>query len=150
MQALLDKPKACRKLLEKTIGLLVWATSISLQLRPFLAPLYSDLHSPPGSQYAIPATQWQTFLSSLKEDLTLPSCPLGLHIPSGAKILEYKEVKLAVKADLPQIPSSAKIQFVRATDPDATHTRLRRESIESLKWFIHILGHIARKTPSRA
>ena len=38
MQALLDKPKACRKLLEKTIGLLVWATSISLQLRPFLAP----------------------------------------------------------------------------------------------------------------
>ena len=141
MQALLEKPKACRKLLEKTIGLLVWATSISIQLRPFLAPLYSDLHSPPGSQYAIPATQWQTFLSSLRDDLTLPGCPIGLHIPPGARILEYKGTRLATKADLPSIPSSAKVQFVRATDPEATHTRLRRESIESLQWFIHTLGH---------
>ena len=139
MQDLLDKPKASRKLLEKTIGLLVWATSISLHLRPFLAPLYSDLHSPPGSQYAIPATQWQTFLSSLKDDLSLPSCPMGLHIPPGARILEYKGQRLATKADLPQLPSSAKIQFVRATDPEATQTRLRRESTESLKWFIHTL-----------
>ena len=70
---LLSQPKACRKLLERTIGLLVWATSISLHLRPYLAPLYSDLNSPPGSQYAIPAPIWQIFRSSLTH---MPGGPL--------------------------------------------------------------------------
>ena len=39
---LLQTPKVCRKLLERTIGLMVWASSISLHLRPHLAPLYAD------------------------------------------------------------------------------------------------------------
>ena len=87
---LLSQPKACRKLLERTIGLLVWATSISLHLRPYLAPLYSDLNSPPGSQYAIPAPIWQIFHSSLTDQLQLHTCPVGLYIPTGSKILEYR------------------------------------------------------------
>ena len=38
-----------RKLLEQVLGLLMWATSLSLELRAWLAPLYSDLRSLPGS-----------------------------------------------------------------------------------------------------
>ena len=41
---LLQTPKICRKMLERTIGLMLWASSISLHL----APLYADLYSPPG------------------------------------------------------------------------------------------------------
>ena len=81
---LLRQPKACRKLLERTIGLLVWATSISLHLRPYLAPLYSDLNSPPGSQYAIPAPIWQIFRSSLTDQLQMHTCPVAnAYVPGG-------------------------------------------------------------------
>ena len=132
---ILQKPKVCRKLLERTIGLMVWASSISLHLRPHLAPLYADLYSPPGSQYAVPAPLWQTFRSALSNDLQLPACPSGLFIPPGARILEYKGRRLHCKSDLPEIPATAKVQFVRASNPEASHTRLRRESVESLKWF---------------
>ena len=138
---LLSQPKACRKLLERTIGLLVWATSISLHLRPYLAPLYSDLNSPPGSQYAIPAPIWQIFRSSLTDQLQLHTCPVGLYIPTGSKILEYRGHRLHCKADLPEVPASAKTQFIRASNPEATHTRLRRESVESLKWLAQTLAH---------
>ncbi len=132
---ILQTPKVCRKLLERTIGLMVWASSISLHLRPHLAPLYADLYSPPGSQYAVPAPLWQTFRSALSNDLQLPACPSGLFIPPGARILEYKGRRLHCKSDLPEIPATAKVQFIRASNPEASHTRLRRESVESLKWF---------------
>ena len=36
---------------------------------------------------------------------------------------------------LPEIPATAKVQFIRASNPEASHTRLRRESVESLEWF---------------
>ena len=45
--------KVPRKALEQCLGLLIWATSISKHSRPWLAPLYSDLHSPPGSMYSV-------------------------------------------------------------------------------------------------
>ena len=138
---LLRQPKACRKLLERTIGLLVWATSISLHLRPHLAPLYSDLNSPPGSQCAITAPVWQTFRSSLTENLQLPTCPVGLYIPPGSRILKYRGRRLHCK---PKVPASAKTQFIRASDPDATHTRLRRESTESLRWLAQTLAQAPR------
>ena len=130
-----ETPKVCRKLLERTIGLMVWASGISLHLRPHLAPLYADLYSPPGSQYAVPAPLWQTFRSALSTDLQMPTCPGGLFIPPGARVLECKGRRLHCKSDLPEIPASAKVQFVRASNPEASHTRLRRESVESLKWF---------------
>ena len=127
-QTLLDEPRACRKLLERTIGLMVWAPSISLHLRPHLAPLYADLYSLPDSQYALPAQLWQTFRSALSTDLKLPACPIGLYIFNAARVLEYKGRRLQRKTDLPECPASAKVQFVRASNPEATHTRLRRES----------------------
>ena len=53
IQVLLSKPKVPRKNLEACIGLLMWATNISQVLRAYVAPLYSLLHSPPGSNYSI-------------------------------------------------------------------------------------------------
>ena len=142
---LLQTPKVCRKLLERTIGLMVWASSISLHLRPHLAPLYADLYSPPGSQYAVPAPLWQTFRSALSHDLQLPACPSGLFIPTGARILEYKGRTLHCKSDLFEIPATAKVQFIRASNPEASHTRLRRESVESLKWFASTISQSSQR-----
>ena len=48
LRELLKARKVKRKLLEQVLGLLIWATSLSPELRSWLAPLYTDLHSPPG------------------------------------------------------------------------------------------------------
>ena len=48
LNELLHSKQADRKELERCLGLLMWATSMALHLRPPLAPLYSDLHSPPA------------------------------------------------------------------------------------------------------
>ena len=46
IKALLGSKRVLRKTLEQCIGLLIWATSIALRLRSWLAPLYSDLNTP--------------------------------------------------------------------------------------------------------
>ena len=94
----------------------------------------------PGSQYAIPAPIWQIFRSSLTDHLQMHTCPVGLYIPPGSKILEHRGQRLHSKADLPEVPASAKTQFIRASNPEATHTRLRRESVESLSWLAQTLA----------
>ena len=53
IEGLLSKQRVPRKDLEACIGLLMWATNISLVLRPYLAPLYRLLNSPPGANYSI-------------------------------------------------------------------------------------------------
>ena len=45
IKALLGNRRVPRKTLEQCIRLLIWATSIALHLRSWLAPLYSDLNS---------------------------------------------------------------------------------------------------------
>ena len=41
--------KLLRKKLESSLGLLMWSTSTCRHLRPYLAPLYRDLHSAKGT-----------------------------------------------------------------------------------------------------
>ena len=137
--ALLKTKKVDRKALEKCIGLLVWATSISSHLRPFLAPLYSDLHSPPGSMYLTPATRWQSFRSLLTRDLVVYREATGFFLPGKAKVLEYAGRKTHSKDDLPEVPRSTKPQWVRASDPSASRTTLRKDSQECLNWLKHCL-----------
>ena len=57
-----------RKTLEQCIGLLIWATSIAVHLRSWLAPLYADLNSPPGSMRSILPQMWSAFRASLTKD----------------------------------------------------------------------------------
>ena len=52
-----------------------WATSIALHLRSWLAPLYSDLNSPPGSMHSTPAQMWSVFRASLNKGLKTSHSP---------------------------------------------------------------------------
>ena len=49
LHALCSSRKVQRKLLEATLGLLMWATSTCPHLRPYMAPLYRDLRSAAGA-----------------------------------------------------------------------------------------------------
>ena len=144
IDALLKTKKVDRKALEKCIGSLVWATSISSHLRPFLAPLYSDLHSSPGSMYSIPATRWQSFQSLLTKDLVVHREAIGFFLPWKAKVLEYAGRRIYSKDDLPEVPRSTKPQWIRASDPSASRTTLRKDSKECLQWLKHCLSHNPR------
>ena len=55
LHELLKAGKVKRKLLEQILGLLIWATGLSPELRSWLAPLYTDLHSPPGCMISVHA-----------------------------------------------------------------------------------------------
>ena len=59
LQTLCKSRKVQRKLLEATLGLLMWATSTCPHLRPYMAPLYRDLHSAAGTLKLIHPRLWQ-------------------------------------------------------------------------------------------
>ena len=61
LAALQNQSKVPRKALEGMLGLLNWATSLSKHLRPFMAPLYKDLHSAKGTLHSISPNMWQSF-----------------------------------------------------------------------------------------
>lgn len=60
--------------------------------------------------------------------LVLDQHVLGIDMRQGSKILEYGNQRLHTKADLPEVPRTSKNEWVRASDPHASHTTLRKES----------------------
>ena len=120
-----SKPE--RKEPTRRLGLLMWATSTALHLRPRLAPLYSDLHS---HQALCTALQHECGLSSCAA-LTMmqslqPACqafgfPWEAHY--GGRPRAYGKQKG---------PKSQKLQLIRVSDKAGTHTTLQRQSKEAL------------------
>ena len=78
IKALLGSKRVLRKTLEQC---LIWATSIALHLRSWLAPLYSDLRS-------IPPQMWPAFRASLNKDLKTSHSLPSLWITVRSNILE--------------------------------------------------------------
>ena len=81
LSALLRPKRVKRKLLEQVLELLIWATSLSLELRSWLAPLYADLHSPPGCMISVHARLWPAFLSALTAKAVLALPVRGVFMP---------------------------------------------------------------------
>ena len=133
--------KVLRKTLEQTIGLLVWATAINPHMRPHLAPLYRDLHSPPGAMYSVSANRWRNFLDCLAADLAFAKDLPGIFIPKGAMVIEYGGRRLHTKADLPLVPRSSKPQYVRVADPASKTTTLQKDSRECIAWLRNTLEY---------
>ena len=143
--------KILRKHLESTLGLLMWATSTCQHLRPYLAPLYEDMHSGQGTLHQVFARDWQRFLDSLSPEAVVARQPTGLWIPAGPKLLEVGSVTVRSKQDVPRIPPSHKPRWVRLSDPARTEIHLRNESRQALLWlsacFQHDQLRTLRQTP---
>ena len=136
LQELRQGKKISRQQLQQCLGLLVWATSIGPHLRPFMAPLYRDLHSPPGTMYAVHANQWRLFLDSLTTDLKVGKQGPGLFIPLQARVLEYGGRRVFTKTDIPVVPKSSKPQYIRASNSESSTTSLQKDSKECLDWLL--------------
>ena len=136
IQALLAAKKVTKKALQSCLGLLNWATSISLHLRSYTAPLYSDLHSPPGTLHNIPPRMWQRFLFSLDSKAVVTKPLPGLHISTSARIIEVGSIKVRRKSDVPLLPNSDRLTWVRVADPSASEISLTKDSKDCLAWLL--------------
>ena len=117
LQAQIRSKRIKTKLVEQVLGLLIWATSLSLELRSWLAPLYADLHSPPGCMISAHARLWPAFLSALNAKAVLASPAHGIFMPLGSRVLEYQQTSIRSSSDLPRIVPSP--VWVRIPDPAA-------------------------------
>ena len=141
LQALRAAHKVPRKSLEAALGLLNWATTFSKHLRPFMAPLYKDLHSAKGTLHSIAPASWTAFYEALDSSARLARTPTGSWLPRNAQLLEVGALKVHSKADVPQVPPSHKHQWVRLADPTRQEIHLRKESEFVLQWLSLCFAH---------
>ena len=147
LSALLRSKRIKKKLLEQV---LIWATSLSLELRSWLAPLYADLRSPPGCMISVHARLWPAFLSALNSKAVLASPVHGIFMPLGSRVLEYQQTSIRSSTDLPRIVPSHKPAWVRVADPAAEHTRLPAASKANIEWLLQCFqANLARPLRSK-
>ena len=146
IQALQSCKKADKKALQSCLGLLNWATSISHHLRSYTVPLYSDLNSPPGTLYDIPARMWQRFLFSLDNRAVVTRTVPGLHISASACVIEVGSLRVRRKSDVPLLPNSDRPTWV--ADPTAYEITLTKDSKASLAWLAWLLSCV-QSTPTK-
>ena len=128
---------------------MIWATTLSRHLRPFLAPLFADLHSPPGALFSVDHKLWDKFQAALDAKAVLTQEVAGLWIPKGAQIVQHAGRTIHCKADIFPLPPQSKLQWVRVRDTHAKEIRLRKPSTEALHWLQQVL-HLDRMTSLRA
>ena len=138
---LLQHKRVPRKELEACLGLLMWATSISPHLRCFTAPIYSDLHSPPGTCYPVPPRSWSQFLWCLDASCRITKDASYLQLPLHAKVIEVKGKPVRAKTDIWPIPAADKTIWVRIADPSASEITLRNESKAAIHWLAQCFAY---------
>ena len=135
IQSLLSKPKVPRKDLEACIGLLMWATNISLVLRPYVAPLYRLLNSPPGANYSIAPRMWRLFLHCLDSRAVFVREAMGLSLPLNSRVIEWGNRPVHCKADLPLMAKPTGHTWIRISDPSCPTIKMTRAAQSSLAWL---------------
>ncbi|CAE7247983.1 unnamed protein product, partial [Symbiodinium pilosum] len=118
LRQLQSSPKCTVTILEKLTGKLLWLSNLFSALRPSLAPLYIDQHSPVPNMCAISPELWASFRASLSPELRVVR-PLPLAaIPVGCKLLRYSHTPASALADLPEVISSRRV-WVQVANPFA-------------------------------
>ena len=110
-------------------------------MRPFMAPLYKDLHSAKGTLHSIAPSMWSSFVDCLDSTAKLTRTPSGTWLPRHAQLLEVGNLKIKSKADVPLVPPSHKHQWVRLADPHRAEIHLRQESKFVLAWLGQCFAH---------
>ena len=78
---------------------------MSRVLRPYIAPFYRLLNSPPGSNVSIMPRMWSTLLYCLASRAVVSREVSGLNLPLKSRISSYGESRSTAKQTYPQCPS---------------------------------------------
>ena len=127
LRQLKASPKCTVTILEKLTGKLLWLSNLFTSLRPSLAPLYQDQHSPVPNMCAVSPELWSALRASLSPDLTVTrALPLAA-IPVGCKLLRYAHTPVSSLSDLPEVSSSRRV-WVQVANPLRPDRELSSES----------------------
>ena len=119
----------------------MWATSTCAHIRPYLAPLYRDLHSAAGTLKLIHPQFWQPLLDSLDDAAEVIAHPPGLWLPNKAKVIFAGNAKITCKKDLPRVTPAHKGLWIRIADPMRSEVHLGNESKAAIRWLQHCFAH---------
>ena len=75
---------------------------------------------------------WQRFLFSLDNRAVVSRDIPGLHISASSRVIEVGSHKVRRKSDVPLLPSSDRLTWVRVADPTASEIALTKDSKEAL------------------
>ena len=114
----------------------MWATHVSRVLRPYIAPLYKLLNSPPGSNISIMPRTWPAFLHCLDSRAVVCREVHRLHLPIKSCIIEVGSKPVHCKADLPSLPKSTGPTWVRLSDPTCPRIKVTNAAQNSLYWLL--------------
>ena len=149
LRTLHSSRKVSRKLLEATLGLLMWATGTRPHLRPYMAPLDKDLHSAVGILKLIHPQMWHHFLDALDESAKVARQPVGLWLRVKAQVIRAGSHEVQSKTDLPKVISAQKGMWVRIADPQRSELHLRKASRDALQWLFFTCFAHGRLRPLR-
>ena len=135
LQEVLVQKKVNKKALQSCLRLVNWATAISHQLRSYAAPLCSDLGSAPGILCSIHSHVWQ-ILYSLDAKAVVVKPDSGRHVPVSSKVIEVGSGHVSSKSDVPLLPNSERLTWVRVADPTPSDIAFTESSKESLSWLL--------------
>ena len=123
LQQLLQGRKLQCKKLEATLGLLMWATSTCVRIRPCLASLYRDLRSAAGTLKLIHPQFWQPLLDCLDDSAKVTAHPPGLWLPIKARVTFAGNAKITCNQDLPKVTPAQKGVWISVADLTADQAR---------------------------
>ena len=127
IQRLLSSERILKQDLHPVIGLLQWLCQLYPASRPWMCSLYSDLHTPLGTNYSIAHGDWPELIHHLAPDLHFISSPRGTAISKGAKLLSVRHKQISSLADIKLVPVTERRIWIRVADPanssSSFHTR---------------------------
>ena len=132
--------------LEKIIDILLWATSLVHHVRFLLTSLYRDLYAIPATNYSINPTEWESFLNLLNDAATITQHN-HLHLPVGARVVEFKHSTISSKSQLPSDIPIERHVWIRLRDPSCEKRRLSDTSKKTLLWSKESLLPLLKSIP---
>ncbi len=111
--------------------------------RFLLTSLHKDLYAIPATNCSIQPTQWAYFLN---EDATI-SIHNNLHLPMGARIVEFKHTNITSKHQLPIDSPIERHAWVRIRDPNTDKRNLSEDSKQTLQWILTSLLPLLSSIP---
>ena len=107
-------------------------------MRFLLTSLHRDLYSILATNYSIAPTEWESFFELLNDCATI-TIQNHLHLPVGARIVEFKHSPISSRSQLPKEVCIERHIWLRLRDPDA--------SKDALIWSKHSLLPLLTSIP---
>ena len=135
-QRLLSSERILKQDLHPVLGFLQWLCQLYPASRPWMCSLYSDLHTPLGTNYSVTHDDWPELIHHLAPDLHFTSSPRGTAISKRAKLLSARHKQISSLADIKLVPVTERRIWIRVADPANSRRKLSYPSRSLLRYWL--------------